>query len=45
MLGFATQTTVALHTVVLGVLVTGFAVGAMFSDEEFYKRWHDSHMF
>ena len=32
-------------TVVIGVLVTAFAVGAMFSDEKFYKRWHDSHMF
>jgi hypothetical protein len=44
-LGFASQTTVALHTVVVGVLVTAFAVGALFSDEGFYKRWRDSHMF
>ncbi|HXF65121.1 MAG TPA: SPW repeat protein [Burkholderiales bacterium] len=44
-LGFASHTMTALHTVVAGVLITAFAVGAMFSDEAFYKRWHDSHMF
>lgn len=44
-LGFAAQTAIAFHTVVLGVLVTAFAVGALFSDEDFTKRWHDSHMF
>lgn len=41
-LGFASSTLVALHTVVVGVLVTAFAVWAMFSDKEF-RRWYDSH--
>lgn len=45
LLGFASHTMVALNTVAIGVLVTAFAVWAMFSDKEFYKRWHDSHMF
>jgi ABC-type molybdate transport system permease subunit len=42
-IGFATHTMVAFHTVVVGVLVTAFAVWAMFSDREFEKYWHDSH--
>lgn len=42
-LGFAAQTMIAVHTVVVGVLVTVFAVWAMFSDKEFEKFWHDSH--
>ena len=42
-LGFAGQTMIAVHTVVVGVLVTVFAVWAMFSDKEFEKYWHDSH--
>jgi len=42
-LGFATHTMIALHTVVVGVVATAFAVWAMFSDREFEKRWHDSH--
>jgi hypothetical protein len=42
MLGFASHMMVALHTVVFGILVTAFAVWAMFSDKDFYKRWHDS---
>lgn len=42
-LGFASQTMIAAHTVVVGVLVTIFAVWAMFSDREFEKYWHDSH--
>ncbi|MBI4205914.1 MAG: SPW repeat protein [Betaproteobacteria bacterium] len=42
-LGFATHTMIAVHTVVFGVLVTVFAVWAMFSDKEFEKYWHDSH--
>jgi ABC-type molybdate transport system permease subunit len=40
-LGFASNTMIALHTVVMGVLVTAFAVWAMFSDKEFYKRWQE----
>jgi hypothetical protein len=43
MLGFATMTGVAFHTVVIGVLVTAFAVWAMFSDPQFYARWHRGH--
>jgi hypothetical protein len=42
-LGFATHTMTAAHTVVVGVLVTVFAVWAMFSDKAFEKYWHDSH--
>lgn len=42
-LGFATDTMIAAHTVVVGVLVTLFAVWAMFADREFEKSWHDSH--
>jgi hypothetical protein len=34
---------IAAHTVVVGVLVTVFAVSAMFSDKAFEKHWHDSH--
>jgi hypothetical protein len=34
---------IAAHTVVVGVLVTVFAVWAMFSDKAFEKHWHDSH--
>jgi hypothetical protein len=34
---------IAAHTVVVGVLVTVFAVWAMFSDKAFEKYWHDSH--
>jgi len=44
-LGFASQTTVALHTVVFGVLVTAFAVWAMFSDQDFHRRWYDGQLF
>src|SRR4051812_29079376 len=39
-LGFTAMTAVAMHTVVIGVLVTAFAVWAMFSDPQFYERWH-----
>ena len=42
-LGFSAMTTIALHTVVAGILVTAFAVWAMFSDANFYKRWHRGH--
>jgi SPW repeat len=30
----------ALHTVLIGILATAFAIWAMFNDREFYKRWH-----
>jgi hypothetical protein len=42
-LAFTGMSTIALHTVVIGVLVTGFAVWAMFSDRAFYERWHGGH--
>jgi hypothetical protein len=42
-LGFAATTTVALHTVVVGILATAFAVWAMASDKRLYKRWHSGH--
>jgi hypothetical protein len=42
-LGFAGAATVALHTVLLGILVTAFAVWAMFSDHEYGRRWHSGH--
>lgn len=41
--GFTGMAGVALHTAVIGVLVIGFAVWAMFSDPKFYERWHRSH--
>lgn len=43
LLGFTAMTGIALHTVVVGVLVTAFAVWAMFSDPQFYERWHKDH--
>ncbi|MFZ5558970.1 MAG: SPW repeat protein [Pseudomonadota bacterium] len=42
-LGFASETMVAAHTVAVGVLVTVFAACAMFRDKDFEKYWHDSH--
>ena len=42
-LGFAASESVALHTVLVGILVTSFAVWAMFSDKRLYKRWHSGH--
>jgi hypothetical protein len=30
---------VALHTVVVGILATAFAIWAMSNDQRFYKRW------
>jgi hypothetical protein len=42
-LGFAAATTVALHTVLVGILATAFAVWAMASDKRLYKRWHSRH--
>ena len=43
MLGFADYKRVALHTVLIGILVTAFAVWAMASDKRLYKRWHSGH--
>jgi mannose/fructose/N-acetylgalactosamine-specific phosphotransferase system component IIC len=42
-LGFAATTMIALHTVVVGILATAFAVWAMGSDKRLYKRWHGRH--
>jgi mannose/fructose/N-acetylgalactosamine-specific phosphotransferase system component IIC len=42
-LGFASATTIALHTVLVGILATAFAVWAMASDKRLYKRWHRGH--
>ena len=42
-LGFAISTTVALHTVLVGILATAFAVWAMASDKRLYKRWQSGH--
>ena len=42
-LGFTGMTRIALHTVVVGFLVTAFAVWAMLRDPKFYARWHRSH--
>ena len=30
---------IALHTVVVGILATAFAIWAMSNDQRFYKRW------
>ena len=38
-LGFSAATEVALHTVVVGILATAFAIWAMSNDQSFYKRW------
>ena len=42
-LGFAAMTGIALHTVVVGILATAFAIWAMSNDQSFYKRWHRGH--
>lgn len=42
-LGFSEPKRVALHTVIVGLLVTAFAVWAMASDKSLYKRWHSGH--
>jgi len=39
-LGFSGQTTVAYHTIIMGLLVAGFAIWAMFRDEAVQKYWH-----
>src|SRR5688572_1682997 len=42
-LGFSARTEVALHTVVVGILATAFAIWAMSNDQSFYKRWRRGH--
>ena len=42
-LNFSADTGVALHTVVVGILATAFAIWAMSNDQSFYKRWHRGH--
>ena len=41
-LGFTSMETVALHTVVVGILVAALAIWAMWSDKPIYKRWRRS---
>lgn len=43
-LGFASQTSVAINSVIVGIVVTAMATWAMFSDREFEKWWHDHHL-
>lgn len=42
-LGFTADERIALHTVVVGILATAFAVWAMTSDQRLYKNWHGGH--
>ena len=42
-LGFSAMTEIALHTVVVGILATAFAIWAMSNEQSFYKRWHSGH--
>ena len=35
---------IALHTVVVGILATAFAIWAMSNDQRFYKRWQGGHI-
>jgi hypothetical protein len=42
-LGFSNSTGIALHTVVVGILATAFAIWAMSNEQSFYKRWHSGH--
>jgi SPW repeat len=42
-LGFAATRIVALHTVVVGILATAFAVWAMASDKRLFERGHRRH--
>jgi hypothetical protein len=39
-LGFEDMPRMALHTVLVGIMATAFAIWAMFNDGTFYKRWH-----
>lgn len=42
-LGFSAARGVALHTVLVGILATAFAIWAMSNDKRFYRRWNRSH--
>ena len=42
-LGFSAASSIALHTVVVGILATAFAIWAMSNDQSFYERWHSGH--
>lgn len=42
-LGFSGMRTVAYHTLIMGLLVAGFAVWAMFRDQDVQKYWHRRH--
>lgn len=42
-LGFSAMTVIALHTVVVGILATAFAIWAMSNEQSFYKRWQGGH--
>jgi SPW repeat len=42
-LGVPAHTEIALHTVVVGILATAFAIWAMSNDQSFYKRWQRGH--
>jgi hypothetical protein len=42
-LGFSTMRIVALHTVVVGILATAFAVWAMATDKRLYEHWQRRH--
>lgn len=38
-LGYSAATEIALHSVLVGILATAFAIWAMSNDKTFYKRW------
>lgn len=38
-LGYSGMTEIALHSVLVGILATAFAIWAMSNDQRFYKRW------
>lgn len=38
-LGYSAMTEIALHSVLVGILATAFAIWAMSNDQRFYKRW------
>jgi hypothetical protein len=42
-LGFSGAAAVALHTVIMGLLITAFALWAMFSEPALYERWLRRH--
>lgn len=38
-LGYSAVTEIALHSVLVGILATAFAIWAMSNEKAFYKRW------